>query len=56
MENSIKKLMKKDLTRNIGVTIRESTYKKLLDYKEKNGIEKLSPFIDALLNDWLNSR
>ena len=56
MKSSILKLMEKDKTKNIGVTIRESTFRRIERYKEKNKIKQLSPFIDALITDWLNQQ
>lgn len=51
MEDKIlHKIGKKDKRVSVNITLKESTLKRLTDYKDKNKIDYLSPMIDDMLN------
>jgi len=52
----IEEINRKDPTENVSLTLRISTLKLIEDFKNKHKIEKLSPFLDALIKEWITEQ
>ena len=51
-------MKKEDPTENVSLTLRKSTLKLIEDFKKKHniGYGKLSPFIDAMITEWITEQ